>query len=102
MRQMIQKICEDAENRFQPLLGEGRVYFRPFSFTASRINTCPQIIIEKKDTRPPTGKDNILKLRHMKIEQSFIGLTKRKSTIFHGTVQSSHPFKQFKFTTTVY
>jgi hypothetical protein len=26
MRQTIKKICEDAENRFQPQLGEGRVY----------------------------------------------------------------------------
>jgi hypothetical protein len=32
MRQTIQKICEEAENRFKPPLGEGPVYIRPFHF----------------------------------------------------------------------
>jgi hypothetical protein len=42
MHQSIQKICEDAENRFQPQLGEGRVCFRPFlshSLTSKHVSS---------------------------------------------------------------
>jgi hypothetical protein len=68
MRQTIRKICEDAENRFQPQLGEGRVYFRPFHFHSLADQHVSSDYRRKNPTRPPAGKDDILKLLHTKIE----------------------------------
>jgi hypothetical protein len=72
-----------------------------FSLTASQVYTCPRILF-KNPTHPPAGKDNILRLLHTRIDQSFIDLTELESTILHGTMQLNQPFSSLIFTTTVY
>jgi hypothetical protein len=76
--------------------------FPPFSLSQPREYTCVLGFSSKNPTHPPAGKDDILKLLHTRIDQSFIDLTELESTILHGTMQINHPLCSLIFTTTVY
>jgi hypothetical protein len=73
-----------------------------FSLSQPREYTHLLGFSSKNPTHPPAGKDDILRLLHTRIDQSFVDLTELESTILYGTMQLNHTLSSLIFTTTSY